>query len=283
MKTITIVKMAFVASWMALGACAAEESLEAEERGGLMFGLEPEDVDQIHAEYLADEDIGFTEAQLTAPFDCSLYGDLCDLAGPTGAKMLTGEVVDMALEGAPAEEIDELIDVRLDEIMEDYDAINGPNQLRAAGFWRYSGTGRAGAPRVRIRSGIFTPAIGQRRAWTRIEAQERVGVGLWESTSADTLCLDVGTNTQTQIDRLGANAPDEWEFETFDPLAFCFSNVAALSSRTFHARNTGGTSPATPHLPPFTRDYEISSQGSGSGTFGTQTFSVTSLGRVEQF
>ena len=85
--------------------CDGPDPAESEPRGGLLFGLEDADIAQIHAEYLDGEDTEFTTERLTSPFDCWLYGDLCDLVGATGAETLTGESVDMALEGVAVERI----------------------------------------------------------------------------------------------------------------------------------------------------------------------------------
>lgn len=268
----------------ALGACGEGEALDGEERGGLMFGLDPEDVEQIHAAYLPDEDIELTTARLTAPFDCALYGDLCDLAGPGGAKVLTGETIDMALGGADPEAIDDFIGVRLDELSSDRDDEEAFDQPRAFGTWRTANLSGISNLRVRIRSGIISPVVGQHRARTLLQAEARSGnSNFWYPTAVERLCVSAGLNAQTRIDTVGENSPVETVIELRTTRQNCRNNTGFIYTETLHARNYGVTIPATPQFPETTRVYELSSQGSGTGTVNGQSFTVTSPGRIEFF
>ena len=99
-----------------LAACVADS--EATPSGELLFELGDEEVQLIHANYLADEDIEQVRAKLTAPFDCELYGDLCGYVGRDAAIELTERQVEMALAGASRDEISAYLDVALAEASE---------------------------------------------------------------------------------------------------------------------------------------------------------------------
>ncbi|MBL4689058.1 MAG: hypothetical protein JKY37_30985 [Nannocystaceae bacterium] len=66
----------------------------------LLFGLEEADVVELNERYVADEPLEETMARLQAPFDCSLYDDLCKQVGRDRAIELTAELVDMGLDEA---------------------------------------------------------------------------------------------------------------------------------------------------------------------------------------
>ncbi|MBV1858621.1 MAG: hypothetical protein KUG77_09440 [Nannocystaceae bacterium] len=265
---------------VAAGACDEPESFESEERGALMFGLEDADVEQIHADYLEGEDIQITTDRLTAPFDCTLFGDLCDVVGSRGAKTLTGEIVDLALDGVSDETIETHIDLRVDELADELDSHADDDVHRAAGPYSYADS-PSGNHRIRTRSGIFTPAVGLRRAWTRVDAFARVGQQ-WISTQG-TLCVDVGPNTQTRIDHLeGLPGVGMALLESFSSSA-CENNAHTYTQRTFHARNTGLNRPGTVHLPALTRRYAIESIGSVSATVAGWSASIVGSGHAETF
>lgn len=220
----------------AIAGCAADASEDGELREGLMFGLEDADVVQIHAGYLGEEDITLTTDRLTAPFDCTLYDNLCDQIGREAAIEFTAEVVDLALEGATPEEIDAFNDDFLMRAMDEYEPEESDTVLRASGSWE---TDTSGNVRLRARNGITTPVIGSRQAWTEARTQRRNAFGAWGSRRATEICVNTGTNTQTSS-FCGWNVPCSTStFESFNPSQTCRSDASSHKSRTYHGRHNG--------------------------------------------
>lgn len=272
-------RIAAIAVLTLSGACDSAESIDSEQRGGLLFELELDDVEQIHESYLPGEAIEGTLNRLTAPFDCSLYGDLCDVVGPEGAEELTGELVDMALDGAEEQDIEEHIDRRVDELSADYEP---EFVLRSFGS-AASSTSPSGTHRIRAWSGVFTPAVGLRRAWTRAVSEVRNSSGAWVPFSASILCVDLGANTQQHTIELGGALVVDEIIESLDPPSVCSFNATTIRRRTHHERNIGFSAPATVHLPPTDEDYIISSAGTATGTLSGWSGSVTSPGHSQTF
>ncbi len=201
-----------------------------------MFGLEEPDVVQLHADYLGDEDIALTTDRLTAPFNCTLYDDLCDQIGREMAIAFTAEVVDLALGGATPEEIDEFNDEFLMAAMDEYEPEEGKTVHRDSGPWR---TDTESNVRLQVRNGITTPVIGSRQAWTEAKTQRRNSFGTWGSRKATQICVDTGTNTQ-DVTVCGLGLPCSTEnMESLDPSESCVSDENSHKSRTYHSRNNG--------------------------------------------
>lgn len=219
-----------------LAGCAADATDDVEQREGLLFGLEDDDVVFIHDAYLPDEDLELTTARLTAPFDCALFDDLCEQVGREVAVEFTAELVDLALDGASAEEIDAFNDEFLMAAMDAYEPDDDGITLRASGSWE---TDTSGNVRLRARNGITTPVIGSRQAWTEAKTQRRNAIGIWSSRRATEICVDTGTNTQTYTVS-GWGAPTSTStIESFNPSESCVSDESSHKSRTYHSRNSG--------------------------------------------
>lgn len=270
-----------VAMLVLLGGCEVPESAESSERGGLLFGLEDADVEQIHADYLEEEGLEVITGRLTAPFDCSLYGDLCDLVGPDGAETLTGEVVELALDGVPVEDIDAHIDTRVDVLAADDRTED--DEIVHRGQSPYSvAVSASGTHRIRAKSGVFTPAVGSRRAWTKVVSESN-SFGAWVPHQATQLCVDAGTSTQTKVEWFEGLSPVETPLESLNPIGVCIANAYNLTSRSYHQRNTGVSIPATPDLPAFYRIFRIRSVGSATGVLAGSSLSLYSPGHTEYF
>ena len=225
----------------AVSLLACTEGLDHEEdtpRGALLFDLSEAELEQIHAGYLADEDIELTRARLTAPFDCSLYDQFCDQVGPDAAYAITGEIVDMALDGAAIEAIDAHVDARIAEAVALADEVEAAGQetFRDAGAWH---TDTDGDFRLKVRNGITTPLIGQRHAWTEAQTERRNWMGSWVNETASQLCVNAGTNTQTLYTYTSSSGTIETLWESFNPANDCDGSVATKTVETDHERNNG--------------------------------------------
>ena len=275
------VQLAGLGALLLLGACDTAETIDAEERGGLLYGLELEDVEQIHAEYLEDEDLQITVDRLTAPFDCSLYGDLCDLVGRDGAEELTAEIVDLALDGVPSNDIDAHIDARVDELAALAESESDDITHRAQSPYA-AAVSASGTHRIRANSGVFTPVVGMRTAWTRVLSESNF-YGSWVPHRATALCVDAGTNTQTVVEQFGTNPATYTLLESENPMSMCVLNAYSFRRRTFHERNNGVSLPASQQLPAYSRRYMIRSVGSATGTLAGSSLSVYSPGHTEYF
>lgn len=279
-KTLTLMTLGLTV--LAAGCDASDPMEDSEQRGGLLFGLGDVDVEQIHAEYLEGEDIQLSFDRLAAPFDCDPYGDLCELIGPAGAETLTGEVVEMALEGVAVAEIDAHIDLRVEELREEFDGDAQSITLRGAGLFAQD-TSPNQRSRIRTNSGIWTPAVGQRRAWTQVQAFSRPSTAAPWAHASGTLCLILGDNTQIRTTTFDGGTPFDTLLESEALPWSCQSNVHEYRTRTFHDRNNTTYTPPAPPLGGFTRSFTISSEGSAVGVVNGFTLEADSPGRTETF
>ena len=212
----------------------------AEPRGALLFDLTEDELQEIHATYLADEDLALTRSRLTAPFDCPLYGDFCEEVGAEAAERITGEMIDLAREGAPVEEIEALLEARSLEAVRELD----PAALEDVTFRASSDVvfHTQGDFRLGVRNGITTPAVGDRRAWTQATTWHRENQAfplppMWYLADATQICVDTGINTQT-FHFNGQNV----QLESFDPEIACVAGDNGLEISTWHDRLTGSGS-----------------------------------------
>lgn len=249
-----------------LAGCAADANDDMEQRQGLLFGLDDEDVALLHDAYLPDEDLDLTTARLTAPFDCELYDDLCSQIGREAAIEFTAELVDLALDGATAEEIDAFNDEFLMSAMDAYEPGEDDITHRASGSWR---TATSGNVRLRVRNGITTPVIGSRQAWTEGQTQRRNALGIWSSRRATQLCVDTGTNTQTYRVSGWGTPTTTTTIESFNPSQTCVSDASSHKSRTYHVRRSGYSGHG------LDSSYEIIARGSASGEINGASLSRT--------
>ncbi|MEM7151297.1 MAG: hypothetical protein AAF799_00570 [Myxococcota bacterium] len=221
-------------------ACDPEGSPDdSDARDGLLFGLHDSDVVALHDRYLPDEDLGLTFDRLTAPFDCSLYGDLCAQVGEDQAIEITEELVELGLDGASPEQIDAFLDQRTDEAMDlraESEELSDDFTFRSSTGW-FSRT--VGNVRMLTRNGITTPVIGSRQAWTEAKTQRRNGLGTWFNRKATEICVNAGTNTQVQTVCGGGIPCADTTLESFNPSNTCVANKVSHKSTTFHARNNG--------------------------------------------
>jgi hypothetical protein len=238
-------------------------------RDGLLFDLTEEEVVQIHATYLADEDLELTRARLTAPFDCSLYDDFCDEVGAEAAEAITGETIDLAREGAPIEEIQALLDTRIDEAVSELD----PEALEAEISFRGSTSlvyHTQGDFRLGVRNGITTPSVGDRRAWTQATTWHYVNQWpyLWYLADATQICVNAGTNTQT-FHFNGQLLP----LESINPANACTAGDNALEISTWHDRLSGSGGAW----------YDITVHGSATASINGLNFAKTAPTYVENY
>jgi hypothetical protein len=210
-----------------------------EDRGALLFDLTEDEIVQIHATYLGDEDLELTRARLTAPFDCSLYDDFCDEVGAEAAEAITAETIDLAREGAPIEEIQALLDARIEEAVDavDHEALEAELVFRGSSSVAYHTQGDF---RLGVRNGITTPSVGDRRAWTQATTWhfEQIVPFLpaqWYTANATQICVNAGTNTQT-FHFNGQNL----QLESFNPASACNAGDNSLEISTWHDRLSGG-------------------------------------------
>lgn len=253
-----------------LGCDSTTEPADAEEaRGALLFDLTEEELVQIHATYLAEEDLELTRARLTAPFDCSLYDDFCDEVGPEAAERISGEMIDLAREGAPVEEIEALLESRSQEAVRELE----PGALEAELAFRGSGTlvhHTQGDYRLSVRNGITTPVVGQRRAWTQATTWHfGEDLPVWYLATATQICVDAGINTQT----LYFNGVQQVQLESPDPDEECVAGDSSLEIPTYHERlsGSGGSS------------YVIKARGSATASLNGLSFSKTAPTHSESF
>ena len=254
-----------------LGCDSTTEPADAQEaRGGLLFDLTEEELVEIHATYVPEEDIELTRARLTAPFDCPLYGDFCDEVGAEAAERITGEMIDLAREGAPVEEIEALLETRSQEAVRELD----PEALAAEPVFRANGTLAfhvQGNFRLGVRNGITTPIVGDRRAWTQATTWQFVEQGAlsqWYLVNATQICVDTGINTQT----IHFNGQEE-ELEELDQGISCAAVDDAHERATFHDRFDGNGSAW----------YDIEVHGSATAIIYGVNFSKTAPVHVETF
>lgn len=220
-----------------LGGCDPGTGADADTpRGALLFDLSEAEVEQIHTNYADDEALETFRARLTAPFDCSLYGQFCEQVGPDAAYMITGEMVDLALEGAADDDIQAHVDLRTQEATALADEAEDRDEetFRASGSWV---TQTSGAYRLRMRNGVTSPLWGDRRAWTEAKTQKGV-LGIWSNKTASSLCVNAGTNVQSLFTYgSGQNLPNFQLLESINPSNACKSSVKTSTVSTYHDRN----------------------------------------------
>lgn len=244
-----------------------------ESRDGLLFDLTEEELVQIHATYLADEDIELTRARLTAPFECSLYDDFCDEVGAEAAEAITGETIDLAREGAPIEEIQALLDARINEAVAalDHEAMEAELVFRGSSSTVYHTQGDF---RLGVRNGITTPSVGDRRAWTQaitwhfVENALPGGYGMWYTADATQICVNAGTNTQT----FHFNGQDLL-LESINPANACNAGDNSLEISTWHDRLSGNGGAW----------YDITVHGSATASINGLNFTKTAPTYDENF
>jgi hypothetical protein len=249
---------------------ASEPSDDAQEaRDGLLFDLTEEELAEIHATYVPEEDIELTRARLSAPFECSLYGDFCDEVGAEAAEAITGETIDLAREGAPIEEIQALLDTRIDEAVSELD----PEALEAEISFRGSTSlvyHTQGDFRLGVRNGITTPSVGDRRAWTQATTWHYVNQWpyLWYLADATQICVNAGTNTQT----FHFNG-QLLQLESINPANACTAGDNALEISTWHDRLSGSGGAW----------YDITVHGSATASINGLNFAKTAPTYVENY
>lgn len=241
-------------------------------RGALLFELTDDDVEAIHAAYVPEEDVELLRARLTAPFDCGLYDDFCAQVGADAAEAITGEVVELALDGAAIEDIDAHLAVRIEEAkaLADEDEAAGELTFRGSGPWT---TDQTGDWRLQVRNGITTPVVGMRQGWTEARTQHRDWLGVWWAVDATQICVNTGTNTQTWTIS-SSSGTTITQLESINPANICDVSVSSLDSTTYHARNNGGEEG-------FTWWYTIVIHGSGTAQLNGNAFNA-SAGTYQQ-
>jgi hypothetical protein len=235
----TLTKLAALClSTVVMSACDPGEDPDLDTpRGALLYDLSEAQLEEIHAAYLAEEDIELTRARLTAPFDCSLYDQFCEQVGPEAAYEITGEMVDLALEGASPEDIEAHLDARIDEAATLVEAAEaqGEEGFRAGDGWVIQTKGNF---RLRAHHGVTTPLIGKRRAWTEAQVQKQT-LGIWSNKEATHLCVNAGPNYQLYKFWTQSTGWEEEVIEYFNPSNSCDDSIKTKTVTTFHERHSG--------------------------------------------
>lgn len=245
-----------------------EDPTTDDTRDALLFGLTDEDVEQIHADYAADEDIEALEERLTAPFDCGLYGDFCAQVGAEAAEDITEQMVLMALDEVPLAEIEAQSDVLISEAMDVRDD-SDEDQFRSSNGWS---TQTSGNYRLRVRNGVTSPVVGNRKAWTEAKAQKKGWTGVWANVTATQLCVNAGTNTQVLHSHPSNEAGTTVStFESINPSNSCASGIKTRKSTTYHTRNNGIDN--VPGFPDYWTYYMIHARGCASAEINGINFS----------
>jgi hypothetical protein len=218
-----------------------DASLHAQDRGALLYDLTEEELAELHAAYVPEEALALTRARLSAPFDCSLYGDFCDEVGAEAAEAITGEMIDLARDGAPVGELEALLDARSREAVAalDREAHEAELAFRGSSTTVYHTQGNF---RLGVRNGVTTPVVGDRRAWTQaitwhFVQQNAPLPAMWYTASAAEICVDTGVNTQT----FHFNGQDTL-LESIDPSEACTAGNSSLEISTWHDRLSGSGS-----------------------------------------
>lgn len=243
-------------------------------RGALLFELTEADVEAIHAAYVPDEDLELLRARLTAPFDCGLYDDFCAQVGPEAAEVITGEVVELALDGEPIEDIDAHLALRIEEEQAQADEAEAAGELtfRGSGSWA---TDQVGDWRLQVRNGITTPVVGMRQGWTEARTQHRDWLGVWWASTATQICVNTGTNTQTWYIS-NSSGSTSTVIESINPANVCDASTSSLTSTTYHERNNGGEQG-------WTWWYTIEVDGSGTAQLNGNNLSANASAYVQWF
>ncbi|MCH9681754.1 MAG: hypothetical protein K0V04_10000 [Deltaproteobacteria bacterium] len=265
----TALMVGALSSCIAGTACDVAEPGDSAEtpRGALLFELTEAEVEQIHLAYLADEPLQMTQARLTAPFNCALYDDFCRQVGRDAAIEITWQQVDLALDGATMEEIEQHVRAAIDEASDALSlAEDGrPDDFRSSGAWA---TRTKGDDRLRVRSGITTPLAGDRQAWTESKFQHQDWTGIWWATNGTEICVNAGTNTQTVDTTGGGVPPSHVVLESFNPAKDCDTSSSNHKDTTYHNRNTGFSGFG------FDQWYTLTADGCGSGDIGSTHFGI---------
>ncbi|MEM6991870.1 MAG: hypothetical protein AAF721_15285 [Myxococcota bacterium] len=251
-------------------ACSSDGAPEENTpRGALLFGLDDDDVAELHARYVSEEALEQLTARLTAPFDCSLFDDLCGQVGRAQAIQITGELVDYGLQGIDDEALETYITQRLDEAMDLHDAEPQEDDeatgFRASHPWTFDTSGRY---RLAVRNGITTPVIGSRRAWTEAKTQRRSGAGVWSNKKATEICVDAGTNTQTVRTCDGADCETDL-IESPNPSETCVTSKKSHNVQTYHSRVDTGEFPGG-----FSTSATLRARGEASGEINGRNLDV---------
>lgn len=221
-------------------ACVAEPEGEAAD-GELLFGLTDEDVSYIHENYLAEQDLELTRAQLTAPFACAHFGDLCQQVGRESAIEITRWQVEQALAGATMDEIQAELDILIPEAsaqrrareaaLPDHE-VEG-QQFRGSGAWA---TRTKGDYRLRVRNGVSSPLFGNRIAYTESKLQHQDWTGIWWAVSGTEICANTGLNEQTLHPFSYISHTLDILVEAKDPAKQCVVGQSSFEQQTTHVR-----------------------------------------------
>jgi hypothetical protein len=239
-------------------ACASESDRE---EGELLFGLSEADVVLIHDNYLPSEDYELTLARLTAPFDCSLYAELCDQVGVEAAIDITARQVEQALAGASLDEINAELGAAIAEASAERraDAAAQPDeteQFRSTGGWAIR---EKGDYRLKVRNGASRPLIGDITAWTESVLQHRDALGIWWAIDGTEICANTGAN-ELEWGYQGILINGEQYYyllESKDPAKTCIVGESSYEVSTTHARmvSTEG----------YLLAWQLTARGCGSG------------------
>lgn len=210
--------------------------------------------------------------RLTAPFDCSHYSLFCEQVGPDAAYDITGEMVDLALDGAAPADIEAHLDLRIEAavaLADEAEAL-AEETFRSSGNWA---TKTWGDYRLKVRNGITTPLFGKRRGWTEAKVLHYIFFwDAWLPYNTTQLCVNTGLNSQWRFDY---NTNDNLTLlEALDPANHCINLNNNLTRSTYHARNN---SPGASHY------FIIEVHGCASGSINGSNWKLCATPFTEKY
>lgn len=281
MTTQTFLKLAALSlCTLVASGCSLEDDADLDTPGdALLYDLSEAELDQIYIDYGGDDDSDEFRARLTAPFDCSLYGQFCEQVGRDAAYLITGEMIDLALDGAELDAIETHFDQRVEEAAAvDDDGDEDKDEFRAAGGWT---TQTNGSYRLRVRNGVTSPLFGDRKAWTEAKMQKKT-LGVWSNKTATQLCVNAGTNTQTEAGTIYfANWPFQQTqyavIESSNPGNACTGSIKTKTISTDHDRRNAHSGQSTYW------SYTIRAAGCATGSINSLNFSACASAYEKSF
>jgi hypothetical protein len=97
-----------------VAACGGmEPDGETPGQAGYLFGLSAAQIERVVLHYDQTADVSQVLEQMRAPFSCSRFGDLCQVAGEKAAQQILADTWEWGLSLTPKAEIESLLDHQL--------------------------------------------------------------------------------------------------------------------------------------------------------------------------
>ena len=184
-------------------------------QGEYLFGVDEAEIEALAAAYEGDPEV--LREQLAAPFDCEAFGQLCDDVGPQEAERIVEEVVEMARDGLPLEEIGAVA-------MEQIDAAP-PLDTSFRSFYEYTYYSSGGTDYRFVLSAWHYSVLFTKYHKARVNHHTKAVDGTWHSSPTN-LYLHLSGNRRKN----GNTTTKTCSRATYDDSTSCY--------RTF---STGGT------------------------------------------